>query len=153
MTRKTALLTGVTCQDGAYVAEFLLKKGYEVRGKRRISSGCAGVSDGDSLEVVRSDGDGHSGPARCRGRIGPAGGREGCGGTFAPGNAASFADAVVRLAGAPALYERCRANAERAAQRYDRRRLARDMLCVLTSVAERAALRTRDWSGSAIEPS
>ena len=27
---KTALITGVTGQDGAYLAEFLLKKGYEV---------------------------------------------------------------------------------------------------------------------------
>lgn len=36
---KRALLTGVTGQDGAYLAEFLLKKGYEVHGiKRRASS-------------------------------------------------------------------------------------------------------------------
>lgn len=36
---KTALITGVTGQDGAYLAEFLLKKGYEVHGiKRRASS-------------------------------------------------------------------------------------------------------------------
>ena len=35
---KKALITGVTGQDGAYLAEFLLKKGYEVHGiKRRIS--------------------------------------------------------------------------------------------------------------------
>ena len=34
-----ALITGVTGQDGAYLAEFLLKKGYEVHGiKRRASS-------------------------------------------------------------------------------------------------------------------
>ena len=38
MTKK-ALITGVTGQDGAYLAEFLLKKGYEVHGiKRRASS-------------------------------------------------------------------------------------------------------------------
>ena len=38
-TRKVALITGVTGQDGAYLAEFLLKKGYEVHGiKRRASS-------------------------------------------------------------------------------------------------------------------
>jgi GDPmannose 4,6-dehydratase len=36
---KTALLTGITGQDGAYLAEFLLKKGYVVHGiKRRASS-------------------------------------------------------------------------------------------------------------------
>ncbi len=28
---KTALITGITGQDGAYLAEFLLKKGSEVR--------------------------------------------------------------------------------------------------------------------------
>jgi len=39
MDRKIALITGVTGQDGAYLAEFLLKKGYEVHGiKRRASS-------------------------------------------------------------------------------------------------------------------
>ena len=35
---KKALITGVTGQDGAYLAEFLLKKGYEVHGLRRRSS-------------------------------------------------------------------------------------------------------------------
>ncbi|NRB34944.1 MAG: GDP-mannose 4,6-dehydratase [Rhodobacteraceae bacterium] len=36
---KTALITGVTGQDGSYLAEFLLSKGYEVHGiKRRASS-------------------------------------------------------------------------------------------------------------------
>jgi GDPmannose 4,6-dehydratase len=36
---KTALITGITGQDGAYLAEFLLKKGYNVHGvKRRASS-------------------------------------------------------------------------------------------------------------------
>jgi len=36
---KVALITGITGQDGAYLAEFLLKKGYEVHGvKRRASS-------------------------------------------------------------------------------------------------------------------
>src|SRR5690554_6346136 len=38
MTR-TALITGVTGQDGSYLAELLLEKGYEVHGiKRRVSS-------------------------------------------------------------------------------------------------------------------
>jgi GDPmannose 4,6-dehydratase len=37
--KKCALITGVTGQDGAYLAEFLLAKGYEVHGiKRRASS-------------------------------------------------------------------------------------------------------------------
>src|SRR5712692_3972337 len=35
---KVALITGVTGQDGAYLAEFLLRKGYEVHGIRRRSS-------------------------------------------------------------------------------------------------------------------
>ena len=37
--KKVALITGITGQDGAYLAELLLKKGYEVHGiKRRASS-------------------------------------------------------------------------------------------------------------------
>ena len=35
---KIALITGVTGQDGAYLSEFLLKKGYEVHGLKRRSS-------------------------------------------------------------------------------------------------------------------
>ena len=35
---KKALITGVTGQDGAYLSEFLLKKGYEVHGMNRRSS-------------------------------------------------------------------------------------------------------------------
>ncbi len=35
---KTALITGVTGQDGAYLAELLLKKGYDVHGIKRRSS-------------------------------------------------------------------------------------------------------------------
>ncbi len=39
MTKKVALITGITGQDGAYLAEFLLQKGYVVHGvKRRASS-------------------------------------------------------------------------------------------------------------------
>ena len=39
MTPKTALITGITGQDGSYLAEFLLEKGYVVHGiKRRASS-------------------------------------------------------------------------------------------------------------------
>jgi GDPmannose 4,6-dehydratase len=36
---KTALITGITGQDGSYLAELLLEKGYQVHGiKRRASS-------------------------------------------------------------------------------------------------------------------
>jgi GDPmannose 4,6-dehydratase len=38
MTGKTALITGVTGQDGSYLAELLLDKGYEVHGIKRRSS-------------------------------------------------------------------------------------------------------------------
>ena len=35
---KKALITGITGQDGSYLAEFLIKKGYEVHGViRRVS--------------------------------------------------------------------------------------------------------------------
>ncbi|MEZ0153474.1 MAG: GDP-mannose 4,6-dehydratase [Candidatus Reddybacter sp.] len=36
--RKTALITGITGQDGSYLAEFLLEKGYEVHGIKRRAS-------------------------------------------------------------------------------------------------------------------
>ena len=35
---KKSLITGITGQDGAYLAEYLLKKGYEVHGMKRRSS-------------------------------------------------------------------------------------------------------------------
>ena len=39
MSDKVALITGITGQDGAYLAEYLLKMGYMVHGiKRRASS-------------------------------------------------------------------------------------------------------------------
>lgn len=37
-TQKVALVTGITGQDGSYLAEFLLEKGYEVHGIIRRSS-------------------------------------------------------------------------------------------------------------------
>jgi GDPmannose 4,6-dehydratase len=37
--KKAAFITGVTGQDGSYMAELLLDKGYDVYGLRRISSG------------------------------------------------------------------------------------------------------------------
>lgn len=36
--RKVALITGITGQDGSYLAEFLIEKGYEVHGILRRSS-------------------------------------------------------------------------------------------------------------------
>ena len=38
MTKNTAFITGITGQDGSYLTEFLLKKGYEVHGLIRRSS-------------------------------------------------------------------------------------------------------------------
>ena len=38
MIQKKALITGITGQDGSYLAEFLLEKGYEVHGIHRRSS-------------------------------------------------------------------------------------------------------------------
>lgn len=38
MSKKTALITGITGQDGAYLAEYLIKKGYIVHGIKRRSS-------------------------------------------------------------------------------------------------------------------
>ena len=43
--KKVALITGVTGQDGAYLAEFLLDKGYIVHGlRRRVSIFNTGLS-------------------------------------------------------------------------------------------------------------
>lgn len=36
--KKIALITGITGQDGAYLAEFLLNKGYVVHGVKHCSS-------------------------------------------------------------------------------------------------------------------
>ncbi|MEG3163608.1 GDP-mannose 4,6-dehydratase [Sphingomonas sp. PB2P19] len=44
MGKKTALITGITGQDGAYLAQLLLKEGYEVHGVVRRSSH-AGIAD------------------------------------------------------------------------------------------------------------
>ncbi len=38
ISKKKALITGITGQDGSYLAEFLINKGYEVHGVRRRSS-------------------------------------------------------------------------------------------------------------------
>ena len=38
MAKKVALITGVTGQDGSYLTDFLLKKGYKIIGVKRRSS-------------------------------------------------------------------------------------------------------------------
>ena len=38
MSRKVAFITGITGQDGAYLADFLLGRGYIVHGVKRRSS-------------------------------------------------------------------------------------------------------------------
>ncbi len=38
MSKKVALITGITGQDGAYLTELLLEKGYDVHGIKRRSS-------------------------------------------------------------------------------------------------------------------
>ena len=38
MKKRVAFITGITGQDGSYLAEFLLQKGYEVHGMRRRAS-------------------------------------------------------------------------------------------------------------------
>ncbi|WP_445492842.1 GDP-mannose 4,6-dehydratase [Rhodopseudomonas sp. RCAM05734] len=51
MTAKTALITGVTGQDGAYLAELLLTKGYIVHGIKRRSS----LFNTDRIDHLYSD--------------------------------------------------------------------------------------------------
>ncbi|MDA7749719.1 GDP-mannose 4,6-dehydratase [Litoricola sp.] len=57
MSRKTALITGVTGQDGSYLAELLLDKGYEVHGVKRKSSSF-NTDRVDHLHSDRHDNDG-----------------------------------------------------------------------------------------------
>lgn len=51
MSKKTALITGVTGQDGSYLAEFLLSKGYKVAGMVRRSS----TENFSRIEHIRDD--------------------------------------------------------------------------------------------------
>jgi GDPmannose 4,6-dehydratase len=51
MNRKVALITGITGQDGAYLAELLLSKGYEVHGIKRRSS----LFNTDRIDHLYSD--------------------------------------------------------------------------------------------------
>ena len=61
ISAKTALITGITGQDGAYLAELLLQKGYTVHGIKRRSSSfntgfCYITDDGGSSGSGGSDG-------------------------------------------------------------------------------------------------
>jgi len=56
MANKVALITGVTGQDGSYLAELLLEKGYEVHGVKRRSSSL-NTSRIDHLYTDLHDGD------------------------------------------------------------------------------------------------
>ena len=62
MTKKTAVVTGITGQDGAYLAELLLGKGYKVYGTYRRTSSVnfwrieeLGVAQHPDLELVEYD--------------------------------------------------------------------------------------------------
>ncbi len=52
---KTALITGITGQDGAYLAEFLLKKGYIVTGPGGLIGRIDAVTDHTSRVLLISD--------------------------------------------------------------------------------------------------
>ncbi|WP_370559718.1 GDP-mannose 4,6-dehydratase [Edwardsiella tarda] len=62
MTKKTAIITGITGQDGAYLAELLLGKGYVVYGTYRRTSSVnfwrieeLGIKDNANLHLVEYD--------------------------------------------------------------------------------------------------
>ncbi|HJY98161.1 MAG TPA: GDP-mannose 4,6-dehydratase [Patescibacteria group bacterium] len=58
MERKTALITGITGQDGSYLAELLLKKGYKVAGTVRKTSNMVFDNIGhiqDELNLIQAD--------------------------------------------------------------------------------------------------
>ena len=53
MSQKIALITGITGQDGAYLAELLLGKGYTVHGiKRRSSSFNTSITADNSARLL-----------------------------------------------------------------------------------------------------
>src|SRR3989344_2927989 len=57
-SKKTALITGVTGQDGSYLAEFLLNRGYEVAGIVRKTSHMLYPNIGavqDRLTLIQAD--------------------------------------------------------------------------------------------------
>ena len=55
---KVALITGITGQDGAYLAELLLEKGYEVHGLKRRSS----LFNTDRIDHLMADNHGRKNP-------------------------------------------------------------------------------------------
>lgn len=60
MSQKTALITGITGQDGSYLAEFLLEQDYRVIGMVRRSSTVnfdriAHLQEAEALEIVQGD--------------------------------------------------------------------------------------------------
>jgi GDPmannose 4,6-dehydratase len=58
MSKKTALITGITGQDGSYLAEFLLKKDYKVAGTIRKTSNMQYDNIGhiqDQLTLIQAD--------------------------------------------------------------------------------------------------
>ena len=58
MTNKTALITGVSGQDGSFLAELLLEKGYTVYGtvRRTSAAGCARISHlMDRIRLIHAD--------------------------------------------------------------------------------------------------
>ena len=56
MPMKKALITGIMGQDGSYLAELLLSKGYQVHGVKRRSSSCdTGRIDHLCTDVHQSD--------------------------------------------------------------------------------------------------
>lgn len=55
---KVALITGITGQDGAYLTEFLLEKGYDVHGIKRRSS----LFNTDRIDHLMVDEHGHKNP-------------------------------------------------------------------------------------------
>src|SRR5262245_61334868 len=58
MATKTALITGITGQDGSYLADFLLSKGYRVCGmvRRCSSENCQRIEHiRDDIELFQAD--------------------------------------------------------------------------------------------------
>ena len=57
MSKKVALISGITGQDGSFLAEFLIEKGYEVHGilRRSSSFNTARIEQSVSGRVVRDN--------------------------------------------------------------------------------------------------
>lgn len=58
--QKRALIMGITGQDGSYLTEYLLEKGYEIHGIRRRGS----LSHTGRLDHILEDGDTENTPIR-----------------------------------------------------------------------------------------